>query len=363
MGLGSQLCTCMSVGVALLAILIGLCAAGVPRWLGVFAWLAGACPELVGMSPAFLDGVAPNFDFERLGALDLSGQRAVVTGANSGLGLATSLHLARQGAEVVLACRNPSKCDAAAASIRRNATDAKVQTLTLDTSDLDSVRSFSASLLDSGDAIDMLYLNAGIAGATVRGEALTLDKHGVEAVFSTNVVGHHLLYKLTLPLLERAPRARVVLTASAANFATYPYGVATDLETLNGGDAGSLYGQSKFAQVVWAQEATRQLGADSSVTVNSCHPGAVDTGIWDQLEHLLGPTLGPPVRSATQLLQDQFMFTAEEGALTQLWLGAAEHNSRGLYYHPQAQLVSPNPLAKNQKLGEDLWEFLDKLVE
>ena len=361
MGIASQLCTCVSVGVALLAVLIGLFAAGVPSQLGLFTWIASAVPALVGMSPAFAEGA--QFDFTRLGALDLAGQRAVVTGANSGLGFATSLHLARQGAKVVLACRTPSKCDAAAAAIRHNTTGADVQTLTLDTSDLDSVRSFAALLLDRGDAVDMLYLNAGIAGATVRGEANVLNKHGVEMVFATNVVGHHLLYKLTLPLLEQAPRARVVLTASAANFVTYSYGVATDLPTLNSGDSGLLYGQSKFAQVVWAREATRRLGVDSSVAVNSCHPGAVDTGIWDQLEFLLGPRLGPPARSATQLLQDALMWSAEEGALTQLFLGAAEHDSRGLYYHPQAVQVEPNPLTKDLQLGIRMWDFLDQLVQ
>ena len=142
-----------------------------------------------------------------------------------------------------------------------------------------------------------------------------------------------------------------------------PYGVATDLPTLNAAAAGQLYGQSKFAQVLWAREATRRLGANSTVAINSCHPGAVDTAIWDQLGLLLGPWLGPPARSVVRLLQDQFMWTAEEGALTQLFLGAAEHSWRGLYFHPQAVLVEPNPLANDSQLGGRMWRFLEELTK
>ena len=88
----------------------------------------------------------------------------------------------------------------------------------------------------------MLFLNAGIASAGKSesgGNRLSID--GIEMVMATNVVGHHLLYKLIKPLLQKAPVARVVQTASAGNFGSYPYGVATDLQTLNTGNSALLY--------------------------------------------------------------------------------------------------------------------------
>lgn len=309
----TRVCTCTSVGVAAVAVALGLCASGIPRQLGFFTWIASQVPQLSGMSPAFTEGIEPRFDFLKLSEIDLSGQTAVVTGANSGLGFATSLHLARQGASVVMACRTASKCESAAASIRANTSRGAVQTLPLDTASLASVRDFADRLLEKNVTIEMLYLNAGVGGTA---EKLSVD--GVELVFATNVLGHHLLYTRLKVLLERASRSRVVLTSSAANFATYEYGVADTLATLNAGERALTYGHSKFAQILWAQEATRQLLPDSTVQINAAHPGAVDTGIWEAVM-LLGPTFGPPVRWFVQVLQQQFMWSAEDGALTMLY--------------------------------------------
>jgi NAD(P)-dependent dehydrogenase (short-subunit alcohol dehydrogenase family) len=138
--------------------------------------------------------------FELLHKNDLTGQQAIVTGANSDVGYEAALALAKLGASVTLACRNSQKCDAAAAKVRA-AGGEQVQTSVLDTSDLTSVRAFAQKYLQEkeNEPLDMLYLNAGIysIGANKDGSnPLSVD--GI-IIFATNHVGHHLLYKLLEP--------------------------------------------------------------------------------------------------------------------------------------------------------------------
>merc|ERR1711924_341912 len=192
-----------------------------------------------------------------------------------------------------------------------------------------------------------------------------LSVDGIELVFATNHVGHHLLYSLLAPLINKSKLARIVLTSSASSFDTPEYGVATDLQTLNSiapEAGGKPYGQSKFAQVLWAQELTRRLGPGSSIYVNSYHPGAVDTGIWGK-----NPLMPALIKPLIHKLQKEFMWTAEEGSLTMLYLGVEVgkpgHDIRGRYFHPQALEVTPQERAKNLTLQKAMWEFTDSLTK
>jgi NAD(P)-dependent dehydrogenase (short-subunit alcohol dehydrogenase family) len=131
--------------------------------------------------------------------------------------------------------------------------------------------------------------------------------------------------------LEAAPTSRVVLTSSAANYNTYDYGVAADLETLNGVPHSlgmKCYGQSKLAQILFAQELTRQLGPDSTVYVNNFHPGAAASEIWEK-----NPGIPDFLQPLINALKEGFMWTCADGALTGLYLGVrAQHdNIRGRY--------------------------------
>lgn len=300
--------------------------------------------------------------------VDLSGQTALVTGANAGIGLSFSHLLAKQGATVIMACRTPKKCVAAQAKIVAETKNDNVKTLTLDTSVLASVRAFAESFLALKiDKLDMLFLNAGIpyVGERVNG-TLPLSKDGFEMVFATNTVGHHLLYKLLSDTIAAAKPARIVLTSSASSYDSYPYGVATDLKTLNGAEGAMLpYGQSKLSQILWAQELTRQLGDESSVFVNSFHPGAAGTEIWGK--NVLIPDFVAPL---IDKIKRDFMWTCDEGALTGLYLGVhaglVDKTVRAKYFHPQTYLMDPPVLTKGaegEKLQRKMWEFLDSLVK
>jgi len=310
----------------------------------------------------------------------LKGQHAIVTGANSGTGYESALALARLGASVTMACRNPQRCETAANRIRFDTmyldlqgSGGTVSTMILDTSSLASVQAFAQAFHNNHSKLDMLFLNAGIGLENFKGdENVSLSIDGIELVFATNHVGHFLLYRLLEPLLLESTFARVVLTSSAGSFRSYPYKVATDLETLNNikvsspGEKRLVYGQSKLAQVFFAQEATRRLleANNNNIYVNAAHPGVVDTALFDKNRHVV-PTF---LHGLLDYVRQNIMWTGAEGALTLLYLGVGTDelkakNIRGKYYHPQSIPVS-HPLTQGgESLQKKLWEFSDDLVK
>jgi len=362
---------CSAIATLLFAVFIGLLVTGVPSNLGLYRWLAHVGPGtrgFIGLSPAFMLPEEYKYSFEEVSRTDITSQTAIVTGANSGMGYWASLHLARQGSAVIMACRTPRKCEAAAARIRTNFSAADITTLTFDTSKLRVVRSFAVECgrVLGERPLDMLFLNAGIetAGRDDDG-GLPLSEDGIEMVFATNHVGHHLLYNLLEPALQAAPMARVVLTTSSALFKVEGDGITTDLETLNNPKEENLdpYPRSKLAQVLFAQELTRRLPADSNIYVNSAHPGAVNTGLYDKMHLGSGP-----VRWLVQQLQDGFFWSGEDGSLTMLYLALATDalqsgNVRGQYFHPHATRVDlHDTVATDPALGRAVWEFTESLI-
>ncbi len=380
----------------------------IPTKIGFYRFLASKRPDLVGLSPAFHHGVEWQYTFDELYDKDcpkLVGQNALITGANSGVGYETAKALAKCGVHVTMACRNPKRCAKAADKIREEAkakaNDNEIITMTVDTSSLQSVQNFSREFLsmnqEKGRALDMLYFNAGILSANsptdnnVNGRGsgsgsgsgsddnTILSEDGIEMVFATNYLGHHLMYKLLKPLLLQSKLARIILVASSASFETFDYKVATSLETLNGEkrkDYWQTYGQTKLAQIMWAKYLTKLLddeakdednnsSSNNNIHVNACHPGAVDTYIWEKGHH--SSELWPDALiKFNNYMRKNAMWTPEEGALTQLYLGVAvdqlvERDIRGRYFHPQAQEVV-NTLSLDEKVQKDLWEFSDELV-
>jgi len=355
---------------------------------------------------------------------NLQGQNALVTGANSGIGFEISKALAKCGVNVTLACRNHEKCKHAATKILeaemkilplKNVSDfnlnlggsemilsINIDTMVVDTSSLASVKTFSKAYLAKNEdrALDMLFFNAGrglIYGENkqkkkgigididaVGHDDLILSEDGIEIIFATNYVGHHLMWKYLEPMVKKSNRGRVVLTSSSGSFLTFPHGVATSLKELHGTVKISqfdmkYYGQSKLAQIMWAKKLARiltseelelelaQNDATTTITqkrnpihVNAGHPGAVNTAIWDKL---LLPSF---VNFAVNKVREKMMWNSEEGALTILYLGAATEELRnkhvtGKYFQPQTKEVV-NPLALDEKLQDELWRFSEELV-
>ena len=191
----------------------------------------------------------------------LDGRTVIVTGANSGIGLAAARALGRAGARVVLAVRDVRRGEQAAASI-----EGTTEVRRLDLADLASVREFAAEW--EGD-LDILINNAGVMAIP---ETRTVD--GFEMQFGTNHLGHFALTNLLLPHITD----RVVVIASGAHrFGKIRF---DDLNSENGYQRHRTYGRSKLANLLFASELQRRLTAvGSPIRVISAHPGLAATNL------------------------------------------------------------------------------------
>jgi NAD(P)-dependent dehydrogenase (short-subunit alcohol dehydrogenase family) len=204
---------------------------------------------------------------------DHSGCVAVVTGANSGLGLITARELARRGASVVIACRNLDKGELAAAEIRADVPGAELQISELDLAALDSVRAFATRIGAEREHVDLLINNAGVMAPPRR---LTAD--GFESQLGTNHLGHFALTGLLLERLLAAPTPRVVTLSSAAHrMGSIKF---DDLQREHGYNNWVAYGQSKLANLMFCFELQkRAIAAEVPLLSLAAHPGYAATNL------------------------------------------------------------------------------------
>ena len=204
---------------------------------------------------------------------DQTGKLAIVTGSTGGTGFETALELARKGAEVVIAARNPNKGEAAIRRIRRSVPAAVVRFEALDLASQASVTAFSDRVLGQGRPIDILVNNAGVMALPTR--EVTAD--GFEMQLATNYLGHFALTARLLPLLQ-AGRARVVSLSSIAH--RQGRIAFDDLNHASDYKAWPVYAQSKLAMLMFGLELDRRSRAnDWGLTSIAAHPGVARTGL------------------------------------------------------------------------------------
>lgn len=234
---------------------------------------------------------------------DQRGRTAVVTGANSGLGLITATELARRGAHVVLAVRDTA---AGAEAARRIGGDTEVREL--DLASLDSVRAFAAKLAADRPAVDLLVNNAGLVLLGPR--RTTAD--GFELHIGTNMLGHFALTGLLLDRLEAAREARVVSLSSITHKNAHLD--FDDLMSERAYGAASAYGRSKLATTVFGVELDRRLRAAGSPVISTlAHPGLTRTNLTPRAWEHRG-RLGQVIARLGLLVTQP----VEQGALPQL---------------------------------------------
>lgn len=271
---------------------------------------------------------------------DLTGRTAVVTGANSGLGLATALELARRGAHVVLACRDADRGRRAADRVRSAAPDATPAVVHLDLAAQASVRAAAAELHHRLDRLDVLVDNAGVMATPF---ALTED--GFERQFATNHLGPFALTGLLLDLLLTTSGSRVVTVSSAAHrMGALRLGSADGLQGLGGTYHPWLaYANTKLANLLFTAELERRLRAAGAATLAvAAHPGVARTELTAN-----GPLLGAAGwRARAGRLSAHFGRSAEAGALPTLYAATAPGVAGGALYGPGGPFEQFGPPAR-----------------
>ncbi|WP_329141607.1 SDR family oxidoreductase [Streptomyces sp. NBC_00670] len=270
----------------------------------------------------------PRTDFD-LTVPDLSGKRAVVTGASDGIGLGLATRLAAAGAEVLLPVRNPRKGQAALDAIRARVPGADVSLRTLDLSSLTSVRALGETLLAEDRPIHLLVNNAGVMTPPER--QTTAD--GFELQFGTNHLGHFALVARLLPLL-RAGRARVT---SQISVAANQYAINwEDLNWERSYSGGRAYSQSKIAFGLFGLELDRRSAAgDWGITSNLSHPGVAPTSLLAARPELgrAKDTVGVRVIRALSA-RGILLGTVRTAQLPALYAATSPDAERGAFYGP-----------------------------
>jgi NAD(P)-dependent dehydrogenase (short-subunit alcohol dehydrogenase family) len=203
---------------------------------------------------------------------DLAGRTAIVTGANTGLGMRIARILAERGAHVVLACRNTDKAGQAAEQIA--ATGAGASVVRLDLASQASVRTAAKEILDRFPRVDLLINNAGVMDVPYQ-----RTEDGFELTMATNHLGPFALTGLLLDRLAAAPHARIVTVSSLGHL----QGVMDfdDPHFERNYDKEQAYYRSKLANLLFTYELDRRLRASGTgVSAVACHPGVVHTDLF-----------------------------------------------------------------------------------
>jgi retinol dehydrogenase 12 len=262
---------------------------------------------------------------------ELSGRTFLVTGGNTGIGLATARNLAERGGRVYIACRSADKGQAAAAAIGGDS----VFPLLLDLADLDSVRACAASFLALDEPLHVLVNNAGQAGRQ------GLTKQGFELLFGVNHLGH---FALTMALLDRiraADAPRIVNVSSDSHYAAKGIDWTELRRRGHGITALHQYGVSKLCNVLFTQELARREPGIASYAV---HPGKVASDIWRRVPWPVRPLLTAP------------MLSIDDGAKTSLYCATSPEvaDESGLFYDKCAHREPSR--AATPELAVSLWQ-------
>ncbi|KAJ8354643.1 hypothetical protein SKAU_G00222100 [Synaphobranchus kaupii] len=281
----------------------------------------------------------------------LDGKTVLITGANTGIGKETAKDVARRGARVVMACRDLTRGEKAAAEIRLSTGNGNVVVRHLDLASLYSVRQFAKEYIATEEHLHILINNAGVMMCP---KWLTED--GYETQLAVNHLGHFLLTNLLMSKLKLSTPSRVVNVSSIAHrggkihfddlgFDKTPY---SSLES---------YRQSKLANVLFSRQLAHRLKG-TGVTSYSLHPGVIRTELSRHVE-----TWFPLLKALLTAPSILLMKTPREGAQTSIYCAVTEglEDKSGCYFSDCA-VKEPAPQAKDDQVAMRLWEVSSQLV-
>lgn len=249
----------------------------------------------------------------------MTGKVVIITGANSGIGKATALDLAKRGAKVYLACRDQTRGEAAQLEVIKESGNQNVFYRQMDLASLESVRKFVAKFLAEEKELHALINNAGMVYNKYKE-----TQEGFEMQMGVNHLGHFLLTNLLLDLLKKSSHSRIINISSLA----HKFGSIDKNDLMNRKKAYKpfmVYANTKLANILFTRELTKHL-LNTGVTVNAAHPGVVRTEIWKTPK-----TLGGKIWNQIMVA---FFKSPEEGAQTMIRLAVdpALENVTGQYF-------------------------------
>jgi NAD(P)-dependent dehydrogenase (short-subunit alcohol dehydrogenase family) len=293
---------------------------------------------------------------------ELTGRTALVTGANSGLGLQTSLGLARAGARVLLAARDAARGKAALERVRAEVPGADAELVGLDLADLSSVQTTALAVSERVPRLDLLVNNAGVMALPPR---LSADRF--ELQLATNHLGHFALTGRLLPLLMAAPAPRVVTVSSQAHrFGRIDF---DDLQSTRRYDPWRAYGQSKLANLLFSAELQRRADAAGvPLTSAAAHPGLAATQIQRPGQEMAGrPRLGSLMTAVSKVVAqgDRAGSWPVVYAASMSDVGPDDYLGPGGPFewrgHPRH--VGRAPAARDVESARRLWEESERLTD
>ncbi len=290
-----------------------------------------------------------------------AGKVIVVTGANSGIGYWTTYHLAKNHAEVIMACRNMTKANEAADRIRRDLPHARLALVQLNLADIESIRNFSTEVHKFFTKIDVLINNAGVMHLPEQRTA-----QGFELHFGVNHLGHFVLTALLFDLIAKKPGSRIVTVSSLLhkkgeiNF--------DDLNREKIYSKREAYAQSKLANLLFMLELDKRIRlASKRILSVAAHPGWAATHLQEA-----GPEMeGKKVQGWIQKhVSEWFAQSAEDGSLPLLYAATANEVRTGRYYGPSGMGSMRgypageeiDPVRGDMGVAARLWKESEKLT-
>lgn len=277
----------------------------------------------------------------------MKGKNVIITGGNAGIGLATSIALAKQEANIYIISRSKDKAEEAVKNIIADSGNKNVKYFVANLSSQKSIHQLASEIKNEMGVVDVLINNAGGTFTD-----FTLSEDGLEMTIATNHFAYFLLTNLLLDLIKKSEHGRIVNVASGSH-----YRGKIDFESFTkkkGYFVMKAYGQSKLANVLFTNELAERLKG-TNVTANSLHPGFVKTQIgnknatwYSNLFWSVATTLGA--------------ISVEEGAKTSVYLASSPDvkNVTGKYFD-KCKEKKPAALALDKELGKQLWKKSEEL--
>ncbi|XP_048397192.2 dehydrogenase/reductase SDR family member 12 isoform X1 [Stegostoma tigrinum] len=277
--------------------------------------------------------------------VDVSGRCFLITGANSGIGKATALEIAKRGGVIHLVCRNKERAEEAKAEIVKEANNEEVFVHILDMSRPKMIWEFADAFQQSNDKLNVLINNA---GCMVNQRELTADQ--LETNFATNTLGPYILTTALIPVLEKCEDARVI-TVSSGGMLVQKLNV-DDLQFEKGRFDGTMaYAQNKRQQVVMTEQWAKMY---KNIHFSSMHPGWADT---------------EAVRSSMPDFHTKMknrLRTPSQGADTLVWLAisnVAAQQPSGLYFQDRKPVSTHLLLAQTRATAAEEEKLMNSLAE